>query len=100
MSVQRRKDSKGRVLKDGESQRKNGSYMYRYTDNTGTRRTVYAPDLKALREKEDEIEKALKCDIDFSKGEITTYDLVNRKRSIIPRPPIKKSTSKSRCSKN
>lgn len=78
MSVQRRKDSKGRVLKDGESQRKNGSYMYRYTDNTGTRRTVYAPDLKALREKEDEIEKALKCDIDFSKGEITTYDLVNQ----------------------
>ena len=26
----KRKDSKGRVLKTGESQRKDGSYMYRY----------------------------------------------------------------------
>lgn len=29
---EKRKDSRGRILKDGESQRKNGSYMYRYTD--------------------------------------------------------------------
>lgn len=28
----KRKDSKGRVLKKGESERSNGSYMYRYTD--------------------------------------------------------------------
>ena len=27
MSVQRRKDSKGRVLKNGESQRKDGSFV-------------------------------------------------------------------------
>ena len=29
-----RKDSKGRVLKKGESQRKNGLYQYRYKDLT------------------------------------------------------------------
>ena len=43
MSVQRRKDSKGRVLKNGESQRKDGSYMYRYTDTSGNRKSAYAP---------------------------------------------------------
>jgi len=56
MSVQRRKDNKGRVLKNGESQRKNGSYMYRYSDAKGIRHTVYAPDLKTLREKEEKIQ--------------------------------------------
>ena len=30
---EKRKDSKGRVLKDGESQRANGTYDYRYTDH-------------------------------------------------------------------
>lgn len=31
----RRKDKKGRVLKDGESQRKDGTYQYRWTDRYG-----------------------------------------------------------------
>ena len=36
-----RKDSKGRVLRKGESQRKNdGRYIYQYTDSTGKRRVV------------------------------------------------------------
>ena len=30
-----RKDSKGRVLKDGESQRKDGSYEYKYKGADG-----------------------------------------------------------------
>ena len=33
--AERRKDSKNRVLRAGESQRKDGTYMYRYTDVTG-----------------------------------------------------------------
>ena len=78
MSVQRRKDNKGRVLKTGETQRKDSSYMYRYSDPGGTRRTIYAPDLKTLREKEDEIEKILQYDLDYSNGETTIYNLVNR----------------------
>ena len=52
-----RKDQKGRVLKTGESQRKDGIYQYRYTDVRGKRQTVYAPDLKSLREKERELQK-------------------------------------------
>ena len=28
--AQRRRDNKGRILKEGESQRKDGSYDYRY----------------------------------------------------------------------
>lgn len=48
-----RKDSRGRNLKVGESQRKDGLYMYRYTDEkTGKRIAVYDADLAGLREKE------------------------------------------------
>ena len=38
----KRRDSKGRVLRSGESQRSDGKYMFRYTDNSGTRQTVYS----------------------------------------------------------
>ena len=56
-----RKDKKGRKLFTGESQRKDGRYMYRYTDRFGKRRTIYADDLTELREKEqaDEIKGAM-----------------------------------------
>lgn len=37
-----RKDNKGRVLREGEIQRSDGRYMYRYTDIHGERKTVYA----------------------------------------------------------
>ena len=37
---EKRKDSKGRVLKDGESQRANGTYDYRYTDIHKKRRCI------------------------------------------------------------
>ena len=51
-----RKDSKGRVLWKGESQRKIvGMYIYQYTDSTGKRRVVYSNDLLELREKEKEL---------------------------------------------
>ena len=46
----RRKDSKGRVLRTGESERKDGLYQFRYMQN-GKRETIYASDLKELREK-------------------------------------------------
>lgn len=56
---EKRKDNKGRLLRTGESQRKDLTYMYRYKDNDGTRRSVYAPSLAELREKEEEIGKIL-----------------------------------------
>lgn len=53
-----RKDSKGRKLKDGESQRNDGRYSYRYTDiRTGKRNSIYASNLPELREKEKQLEK-------------------------------------------
>lgn len=48
---EKRKDAKGRVLRAGESQRKDLIYQYRYTDIRGKRQTIYSSDLKELREK-------------------------------------------------
>ena len=42
MAGLKRTDNRGRILKDGESQRKDGSYRYRYTDADGVRRDVYS----------------------------------------------------------
>lgn len=51
-----RKDSKNRVLRNGETERKDGRYMFRYTDKkTGQRKTIYAKDLPELREKEKSV---------------------------------------------
>ena len=47
--AERRKDRKGRVLRDGESQRQNGTYMYRYTDVRGERKCVYALMVKLIQ---------------------------------------------------
>ena len=49
---EKRKDSKGRILKTGESERKDGVYMYRYNDAFGKRVSIYAGTLSELREKE------------------------------------------------
>lgn len=56
--IMARKDNKGRNLHVGESQRKDGLYMFRYTNpRTGTRGTIYANDLPELRQKEKQIQK-------------------------------------------
>lgn len=80
--MERRKDSKGRVLKKGESERKDGRYQYRYNDAFGTRKTVYANDLNELRELEKRIEKDIGDGIDYSKGQMTVYELVERYLSL------------------
>ncbi|MBQ3193931.1 MAG: integrase DNA-binding domain-containing protein [Oscillospiraceae bacterium] len=54
---ERRKDSKGRVLRTGESERKDGLYQFRYEDISGKRQTIYDRDLNELRKKEKEIQK-------------------------------------------
>jgi integrase len=51
-----RKDSKGRVLRKGETIRSsNGMYQYAYTDRFGKRQYIYANDLVSLRQKETEL---------------------------------------------
>lgn len=75
MATQRRKDSKNRVLKEGESERKNGTYEYKYRDLFGKRKSVYAKTLDELREKEKEIEQDLSDGIIPAGGNMTVYRL-------------------------
>ena len=75
---EKRKDNKGRVLKTGESQRKDLIYQYRYTDIHGKRQTIYSADLKELREKEKTIQKQLYDGIDYAAGEATVIALLER----------------------
>lgn len=53
--VKRRKDSKNRVLKAGETERKQGGYQFRWNTGDGKRHYIYAKDLRELRNKEKEI---------------------------------------------
>lgn len=80
--MERRKDSKGRVLKKGESERKDGRYQYRYNDAFGARKTVYANGLNELRDLEKRIEKDIGDGINYSKGQMTVYELVERYLSL------------------
>lgn len=80
----KRKDSKGRVLKDGESQRKDGSYQYRYTEPGGYRRCVYAKTLETLRSKEQSIAADIRDGIGGEMSQMTVVELLDshiRRRS-------------------
>lgn len=59
--AKKRKDSKGRILKEGESERITGNYQYRWRDKAGNRHAVYGKTLDELREKK---ESALKDHMD------------------------------------
>jgi len=74
----KRKDNKGRVLKTGESQRKDLIYQYRYTDCRGKRQTIYASTLQELRQKEKEIQKQEDDGIDYGAGQITVIELLEK----------------------
>lgn len=63
--VTSRKDSKGRVLRKGEIQRKSdGKYVYVYKDVLGRRRYIYSKDLMKLREREKGVQRDLDDGID------------------------------------
>ena len=55
-----RKDTKGRILKEGESQRKDGRYQCRYTDRFGKRQYYYS--WKLFRT--DPLRQGVKNDLD------------------------------------
>ena len=74
--MKRRKDNKGRVLKEGESQRKDGRYQYRWTDRRGERHILYAMDLKTLRDKEDEVEEMRRSGINVLSANMTVLELM------------------------
>ena len=86
-----RKDNKGRRLATGESQDKDGRYRYKYNDSFGKRKSVYSwrltesdpyPKSKrkdiSLREKEKEVEKALRNAVATSGGNMTVLELVQK----------------------
>ena len=87
--AEKRKDSKGRNLRDGENQMPDGRYRYRYTDKNGERQAVYSwclvptdkvPSGKrkdlSLREKEEAIERDRRDGIDGKKAaQITLNDM-------------------------
>lgn len=74
--MQRRKDNKGRVLRDGESYRKSdGLYMYRWTDKIGKRHTKYARTLEELRKIEEEIQHDIRDGIRIGEENITINDV-------------------------
>lgn len=74
----KRKDSKGRILKTGESQRKDGIYMYRYSDIRCKRKTIYSRDLKELREQESLIQRDSFDGIDYDAGDISAIKLIEQ----------------------
>lgn len=73
-----RKDSKGRVLKTGEYQRANGTYEYKFKDSYGKRRSVYAENLKELREKEKEVQRDVEKGIRFEHRNITLGEVLKQ----------------------
>lgn len=77
MARKKRVDSRGRVLKVGESQNKQGRYIYKWTDCTGARNTVYATTLVELREKEQRIQRDIQDGISSTSANMTLNQLFN-----------------------
>lgn len=74
----KRKDNKGRTLREGESQRKNGSYCYRYFDQNKKRKSIYANTLQSLREKESKIKRDMAANPESYDDETTVGALIDR----------------------
>ena len=115
---QKRKDHKGRILKTGESQRKDGLYMYRYQDVFGERQCIYSWKLTefdktpkgkkddiSLREKEEEINLMLKSGKSVQAKKITLNELfdiylLKKRRKGKPLAPRTKNNYRAEWNKN
>lgn len=91
----KRRDSKNRILRTGESQDPDGRYRYRFWDIDGKRKTIYSwrlvstdeipygkRDQKALRDQEKEICHDLNDDILVESSGFTVLRLVQRYTSL------------------
>lgn len=77
--AEKRKDSKGRILRAGEGQRPNLTYYYRFRRSSKEKwKYIYAPTLNEFREKEIEVQRDLLDGIDYVAGETTVLALVER----------------------
>lgn len=88
---EKRRDSKGRILRTGESQRPDGRYAYKYVDATGKPQFAYSWKLEkgdkipkgkrdgiSLREKEKQIQKDIDDQIIPRGGEVTVLELTKK----------------------
>lgn len=75
MAVERRKDNKNRVLKEGEYQRTNGTFEYKWRDKRGKRHSIYAKTLEELREKEIDVLRDALDGVRTDKNNLTINDL-------------------------
>ncbi|MDM0561884.1 tyrosine-type recombinase/integrase [Clostridium perfringens] len=88
---EKRRDNKNRILRTGESQRKDGRYTYKYVDAFGKPQFVYAWKLVptdrtpagklediSLREKEQQIRQDLNDGIDTAGKKLTVYELFKK----------------------
>lgn len=88
---EKRRDNRNRILRNGESQRKDGRYAYKYIDATGKQQFVYSwklektdklpegkRDCLSLREKERQILRDLDDQIAPRGGEMTVLELVQK----------------------
>lgn len=73
--AERRKDSKGRVLKENETQRPDGTYSYRWRTADGKRHAVYGRTLEELREKEQTVLKDKSDGIRTNAQKVTLNDI-------------------------
>lgn len=78
MQMVRRKDNKGRVLEKGETQRKDGRYVYQYMDIDGNRKSVYASNLSDLRKKEKQIRRDFEDNINVVNAKMTLNELFDQ----------------------
>ena len=104
---EKRRDSKGRILHTGESQRTDGKYLYKYVDAFGNTKYVYAwrltptdPTPKGKREKpslrelEQQIRRDIEDGIDSTGKKMTLCQLYAKQNT--QRANVKKSTQKQR----
>ena len=73
--TEKRKDRNKRLLKEGESQRKDGTYDYRWRTADGKRHAVYAKTLEELREKEAAIQRDKSDGIRSEAKDVTLNDI-------------------------
>lgn len=104
---EKRRDNRNRILRTGESQKKDGRYVYKYTDPFGKPKFVYSwklvptdrtpagkRDCPSLREKEQAIQRDLMDGIDHAGQNMTVCQLFEK--STRCRPNVQPSTKANR----